>query len=101
MFYTERITIYKEEKSTIMNVFLRAIACIVVICGFFFLLAQGLNYLQKPNALDNVEKRLDEAAEKESVLTDNEKKLKQEARLQLSKVWILKNYSSNLHMRSN
>jgi|TARA_B100001059_G_scaffold151055_1_gene150909 hypothetical protein len=84
MFYTERITIYKEEKSTIMNVFLRAIAGIVVICGFFFLLAQGLNYLQKPNALDNVEKRLDEAAEKESVLTDNEKKLKQEAQ---SKEW--------------
>ena len=67
-----------------MNVFLRAIAGIVVICGFFFLLAQGLNYLQKPNALDNVEKRLDEAAEKESVLTDNEKKLKQEAQ---SKEW--------------
>jgi large-conductance mechanosensitive channel len=84
MFYTERITIYKEKKSTIMNVFLRAIAGIVVICGFFFLLAQGLNYLQKPNALDNVEKRLDEAAEKESVLTDNEKKLKQEAQ---SKEW--------------
>ena len=84
MFYTERITIYKEEKSTIMNVFLRAIAAIIVICGFFFLLAQGLNYLQKPNALDNVEKRLDEAAEKESVLTDNEKKLKQEAQ---SKEW--------------
>ena len=84
MFYTERITIYKEEKSTIMNVFLRAVAGIVVICGFFFLLAQGLNYLQKPNALDNVEKRLDEAAEKESVLTDNEKKLKQEAQ---SKEW--------------
>jgi len=84
MFYTERITIYKEEKSTIMNVFLRAIAGIVVICGFFFLLAQGLNYLQKPNALDNVEKRLDKAAEKESVLTDNEKKLKQEAQ---SKEW--------------
>ena len=84
MFYTERITIYKEEKSTIMNMFLRAIAGIVVIAGFFFLLAQGLNYLQKPNALENVEKRLDEAAEKESVLTDNEKKLKQEAQ---SKEW--------------
>ena len=79
MFYTERITIYKEEKSTIMNVFLRAIAGIVVICGFFFLLAQGLNYLQKPNALDNVEKRLDEAAESQSVLTENEQKLKTEA----------------------
>ena len=67
-----------------MNTFLRAIAGIILIAGFFFLLAQGLNYLQKPNALDNVEKRLDEAAEKESVLTDNEKKLKQEAQ---SKEW--------------
>jgi len=79
MFYTERITIYKEEKSTIMNTIIRAIAGIVLIGGFFFLLAQGLNYLQKPNALENVEKRLDEAAEKESVLTDNEKKLKTES----------------------
>ena len=79
MFYTERITIYKEEKSTIMKTITRAIAGIVIIGGFFFLLAQGLNYLQKPNALENVEKRLDEAAEKESVLTDNEKKLKTES----------------------
>ena len=79
MFYTERITIYKEEKSTIMNTITRAIAGIVLIGGFFFLLAQGLNYLQKPNALENVEKRLDEAAAKESVLTDNEKKLKTES----------------------
>ena len=79
MFYTERITIYKEEKSTIMKTITRAIAGIVIIGGFFFLLAQGLNYLQKPNALENVEKRLDEAAAKESVLTDNEKKLKTES----------------------
>jgi len=79
MFYTERITIYKEEKSTIMKTITRAIAGIVIIGGFFFLLAQGLNYLQKPNALENVEKRLDEAAKKESVLTDNEKKLKTES----------------------
>ena len=79
MFYTEKITIYKEEKSTIMKTITRAIAGIVIIGGFFFLLSQGLNYLQKPNALENVEKRLDEAAEKESVLTDNEKKLKTES----------------------
>ena len=79
MFYTERITIYKEEKSTIMKTITRAIAGIVIIGGFFFLLAQGLNYLQKPNALENVEKRLDEAAKKESVLTNNEKKLKTES----------------------
>jgi len=79
MFYSESITIYKEEKSTIMKTIIRAIAGIVIIGGFFFLLAQGLNYLQKPNALENVEKRLDEAAKKESVLTDNEKQLKTES----------------------
>ena len=79
MFYTERITIYKEEKSTIMNTITRAIAGIVIIGGFFFLLSQGLNYLQKPNALENIEKRMDEAEQKDSVLTDNEKKLKTES----------------------
>jgi len=39
----------------------------------------GLNALQQPNALENVEKRLDEAQEKQSVLTENEKKLKTES----------------------
>ena len=62
-----------------MNTITRAIAGIVVIAGFFFLLAQGLNYLQKPNALENIEQRLDEAEQSQSVLTDNEKKLKTEA----------------------
>ena len=75
MFYSESITIYKEEK----NMFIRTIAGIVLIGGFFFLLAQGLNYLQKPNALENIEKRMDEAEQKESVLTENEKKLKTES----------------------
>ena len=79
MFYTERITIYKEEKSTIMNTITRAIAGIVLIGGFFFLLSLGLNYLQKPNALENIEKRMDEAEQKESILTENEKKLKTES----------------------
>ena len=62
-----------------MKTFLRAIAGIILIGSFFFLLAQGLNYLQKPNALENIEKRMDEAAEKESNLTENEKKLKQDS----------------------
>jgi len=75
MFYSESITIYKEEK----NMFIRTIAGIVLIGGFFFLLAQGLNYLQKPNALENIEKRMDEAEQKESILTENEKKLKTES----------------------
>jgi len=75
MFYTERITIYKEEK----NMFIRTIAGIILIGGFITLLSYGLNYLQKPNALDNIEKRMDEAEQKESVLTENEKKLKTES----------------------
>ena len=62
-----------------MNTFLRSIACIILIGGFFFLLSQGLNYLQKPNPLENVEKRLDEAEKAQSVLTENEKKLKTES----------------------
>ena len=62
-----------------MNTITRAIAGIVLIGGFFFLLSLGLNYLQKPNALENIEKRMDEAEQKESVLTENEKKLKTES----------------------
>ena len=62
-----------------MKTFLKSIACIILIGGFFFLLSQGLNYLQKPTPLENIEKRLDEAAEKDSNLTETEKKLKQES----------------------
>ena len=52
---------------------------ILIVGAFITLLALGLKHLQKPNALENVEKRLDEAAQKESVLTENEKKLKTES----------------------
>ena len=52
---------------------------ILLVGAFITILALGLKHLQKPNALENVEKRLDEAAQKESVLTENEKKLKQES----------------------
>ena len=62
-----------------MKTFFRSILGVLLIGGFIGLLAYGLNYLQKPNALENIEKRMDEAAEKESVLTENEKKLKQES----------------------
>jgi len=62
-----------------MKTILKAISGVVIIGGFIGLLAYGLNHLQKENPLENVEKRLDEAAEKESVLTENEKKLKQES----------------------
>ena len=62
-----------------MKTILKSVAGIILIGGFITLLSIGLNSLQKPNALDNIEKRLDEAAEKESVLTENEKKLKTES----------------------
>ena len=62
-----------------MKTLIKAISGIILIGGFIGLLAYGLNYLQRPNPLDNIEKRMDEAAEKESVLTDNEKQLKQES----------------------
>ena len=62
-----------------MKTFLKSIAGIILIGGFITLLAYGLNYLQTPNALENIEKRMDEAQEKQSVLTENEKKLKIES----------------------
>ena len=43
------------------------------------LLVAFLSFPEKQNPLENVEKRLDEASEKHSVLTENEKKLKQES----------------------
>ena len=43
------------------------------------LLVALLTFPVKENPLENVEKRLDEASEKHSVLTENEKKLKQES----------------------
>jgi len=62
-----------------MKIFFKAILGVVVIGSFIGLLAYGLNYLQKPSPLENIEKRMDEAAKKESVLTDSEIKLKQES----------------------
>ena len=62
-----------------MKTILKAISGVVLIGGFIGLLAYGLNYLQKPSPLENIEKRMDEAAKKESVLTDSEIKLKQES----------------------
>ena len=62
-----------------MKTFLKSIAGIILIGGFITLLSMGLNSLQQPNALENIEKRMDEAEQKESVLTENEKKLKTES----------------------
>ena len=62
-----------------MKTFYKLILGVLLIGGFIGLLAYGLNYLQRPGPVENIEKRLDEAAEKESILTDNEKQLKQES----------------------
>ena len=62
-----------------MKTLYRSIIGVLLIGSFIALLAYGLNYLQKTNPLENVEKRLDEAADGVSVLTENEKKLKQES----------------------
>jgi len=62
-----------------MKTILRSIAGIILIGGFIVLLSMGLNTLQKPNALDNIEKRLDEAEQKQQVLTEKEKELVQDA----------------------
>ena len=78
MFYTERITIYKEIPMWKRTPF-KELLGILVVGGFITLLALGLNYLQKPNALEKIEQRLDEAEQSQSVLTENEKKLKTEA----------------------
>ena len=78
MFYTERITIYKEIPMWKRTPF-KELLGILVVGGFITLLVLGLNYLQKPNALEKIEQRLDEAEKSQSVLTDNEKKLKTEA----------------------
>ena len=78
MFYTERITIYKEIPMWKRTPF-KELLGILVVGGFITLLALGLNYLQKPNALENIEQRLDEAEKSQSVLTENEQKLKTEA----------------------
>ena len=78
MFYTERITIYKEIPMWKRTPF-KELLGILVVGSIITILVLGLNYLQKPNALENIEQRLDEAEKSQSVLTDNEKKLKTEA----------------------
>ena len=62
-----------------MKTLIKVISGVILIGGFIGMLSYGLNYLQKPGPLENIEKRMDEAGEKESVLTENEKKLKQDS----------------------
>jgi len=62
-----------------MKTILKSVAGIILIGGFITLLSMGLNALQKPNALENIDKRLDEAEKKQQVLTEKEKELVQDA----------------------
>ena len=62
-----------------MKTILRSIAGILLIGSFILLLSFVLNSLQKPNALENIEKRLDEAEQQQQVLTEKEKELVQDA----------------------
>jgi len=62
-----------------MKTILRSIAGIILIGSFILLLSFVLNSLQKPNALENIEKRLDEAEQQQQVLTEKEKELVQDA----------------------
>ena len=68
-----KMSLYQKLALSLFSVF------ILIVGAFITILALGLKHLQKPNALENVEKRLDEAQEKQSVLTENEKNLKQES----------------------
>jgi len=53
---------------------------ILIIGAFITILALSLKHLQKePSPLENIEKKLDEAAKKDSVLTTTEKELEQKA----------------------
>ena len=77
MFYVEKITIYKEEESIFMK---PIISGIILLFGLFYFLQLGLNYLNpKPNTLENIEQKLDQAEKEQSVLTENEKKLQTES----------------------
>lgn len=77
MFYVEKITIYKEEESIFMK---PIISGIILLFGLFYFLQLGLNYLNpKPNALENIEQKLDQAEKEQSLLTENEKKLQTES----------------------
>jgi len=62
-----------------MKTIIRAISGIILIGSFILLLSFVLNSLQKPNALENIEKRLDEAEQQQQVLTEKEKELVQDA----------------------
>jgi len=71
---TTYLNINKSMKQTI-----KIIQCLALLFAFFALLSYGLNHLQKPNALEKIEERMDKAEEAQSVLTENEKKLKTES----------------------
>jgi len=79
MFYTERITIYKEIPMWKRTPFKELLAILVVGC-IITLLALGLNYLNpKPNVLEELEEKIKKVEQKEIVLTEPEKQLEKQA----------------------
>ena len=79
MFYTERITIYKEIPMWKRTPFKELLGILVVGC-IITLLALGLNYLNpKPNVLEELEEKIKKVEQKEIVLTPKEKELEQQA----------------------
>jgi hypothetical protein len=79
MFYSERITIYKEIpmwKRTPFKEILGVLAVILIMT----LVAQGLKYLNpKPNVLEELEEKIKKVEQKEIVLTEPEKQLEKQA----------------------
>ena len=79
MFYTERITIYKEIPMWKRTPFKELLGILVVGC-IITLLALGLNYLNpKPNVLKELEEKIKKVEQKEIVLTEPEKQLEKQA----------------------
>jgi len=79
MFYTERITIYKEIPMWKKTPF-KELLGILVVGSIITLLALGLNYLSpKPNVLEELEEKIKKVEQKEIVLTEPEKQLEKQA----------------------
>jgi len=79
MFYSERITIYKEIPMLKKTPF-KELLGILVVGSIITLLALGLNYLNpKPNVLEELEEKIKKVEQKEIVLTEPEKQLEKQA----------------------
>jgi len=79
MFYSERITIYKEIPMWKKTPFKEILGVLAVIL-FITLITQGSNYLKpKSNVLEELEEKIKKVEQKEIVLTEPEKQLEKQA----------------------